>query len=123
MDFENNKCADGSIHISQDVVASIAKFAALEIDGVAEVSTGNIGVRGLITKANYTKPVKIELNDEVVNAEINILVKNGYRIPELSSAIQNNVKNAIQSMTGLTVARVDVVVAGIAAGGKQSEAK
>ncbi len=113
MDFENIKGADGSLRISLDVVASIAKYATLEVDGVDSVSTGNDGIMGLITKANYLKAVKIELVDEVVNAEINIVVKQGYKIPELSAAIQNNVKNSIQSMTGLAVARVDIIVVGI----------
>ena len=113
MDFENIKGADGSLRISLDVVSSIAKYATLEVDGVDSVSTGNDGIMGLITKANYLKAVKIELVDEVVNAEINIVVKQGYKIPELSAAIQNNVKNSIQSMTGLAVARVDIIVVGI----------
>ncbi|MEG0036460.1 MAG: Asp23/Gls24 family envelope stress response protein, partial [Oscillospiraceae bacterium] len=99
--------------ISQDVVASIAKFATLEIDGVESVSTGNLGVKGLITKTNYVKPIKVELLDEVVNVEINVVVKHGVKIQQVANAIQQNVKNAIQSMTGLAVARVDIIVAGI----------
>ncbi|MEA5051326.1 MAG: Asp23/Gls24 family envelope stress response protein [Oscillospiraceae bacterium] len=114
MDIESMKNAEGSLRISQDVIASIAKFATLEIEGVDSVSTANTGVKGLITKTNYLKPIKIELVDDVVNVELNIVVKHGYRIPDLSSQIQQNVKNAIQSMTGLAVARVDIIVAGLA---------
>ncbi len=114
MDIESMKNAEGSLRISQEVIASIAKFATLEIEGVESVSTANTGVRGLITKTNYLKPIKIELVDDVVNVELNIVVKHGCRIPDLSSQIQRNVKNAIQSMTGLAVAKVDVIVAGLA---------
>ena len=113
MDLENMTETAGSLKISQDVVASIAKFATLEIDGVDSVSTGNIGVKGLITKTNYVKPIKVELSDGVVNVEINVIVKHGVKIPDLAAAVQQNVKSAIQSMTGLAVARVDVIVAGL----------
>lgn len=113
MDVENKNQPAGSLKISQDVVASIAKFAALEIDGVEAVSTGNIGVKGLITKTNYVKAIKIELSDEVVNVEINVIVKHGAKIPDTANAIQQNIKSAIQSMTGLAVAKVDVIIAGI----------
>lgn len=113
MEMENMYQTPGSLKISQDVVASIAKFATLEIDGVESVSTGNLGVKGLLTKTNYTKPIKVELLDEVVNVEINVVVKHGVKIQQVAAAVQQNVKNAIQSMTGLAVARVDIVVAGI----------
>ena len=114
MDMENKDRPVGSLKISQDVIASIAKFAALEIDGVEAVSTGNIGVKGLITKTNYVKAIRIELSEEVVNVEINVIVKHGSKIPDTATAIQQNVKDSIQSMTGLAVAKVDVIIAGVA---------
>lgn len=113
MDYDIKSQPTGSLKISQDVVASIAKFAAQEIDGVVAVATGNSGVRGLITKTNYVKPIRIELSEDVVNIEINVIVKNGVKIPVIAGAIQQNVKSSIQSMTGLAVARVDVSIAGI----------
>ncbi len=113
MDMENKYQPSGSLKISQDVVASIAKFAAMEIEGVESVATGNIGVKGLITKTNYIKPIKIELSEDVVNVEINIIVKHGVKIVDVAAAVQQNVKDSIQSMTGLAVARVNVIIAGI----------
>ena len=114
MDIENTYQTPGNLKISQDVIASIAKFAALEIDGVDSVSTGNTGVKGLITKTNYIKPIKIELLDEVVNVEISVIVDHGVKIQQVASAVQENIKNAIQSMTGLAVSRIDIVIAGLA---------
>jgi len=113
MDVEKNTEAIGSLKISQDVVGSIARFATLEIDGIESVATGNIGVKSLITKTNYAKAVKIELADDVVNVEISVIVKHGYKIPDVAGSVQQNVKNSIQNMTGLTVAKVDVIIAGI----------
>ncbi|MEG0833767.1 MAG: Asp23/Gls24 family envelope stress response protein [Oscillospiraceae bacterium] len=114
MDFEkNDDNYFGSLRISEDVIATVAKTAALEIDGVENVSTSLSGMRGLITKTKYVRPIRIELSEEVVNVEISIVVKHGTKIPELANAVQQNIKNSIQSMTGLAVARVDVVVAGV----------
>lgn len=113
MDFDNTGQSAGSLKISHDVIASIAKFATMDIDGVEAVAAGNIGVKGLITKTNYIKPIKIELSEDVVNVEISVIVKNGVKIPDIASAIQHSVKNEIQSMTGLAVAKVDVIIAGV----------
>ena len=77
MDMENSYQTPGNLKISQDVIASIAKFAALEIDGVDSVSAGNTGVKGLINKSNYIKPIKIEILDEVVNVEVSLIVRQG----------------------------------------------
>lgn len=103
----------GALKISQEVLASIARYAALEMDGVESVATGNIGVKGLITKTSYIKAIKIEMAEEVVNVEISIIVKQGVKIPEVAHAVQLNIKTAIQNMTGLAVAKVDVVIAGV----------
>ncbi len=121
MVIDNAYQTPGSLKISQDVLVSIARFAALEIDGVDSVSTGNSGVKGMLTRANYTKPIRIELLDEVVNVEISIVVRQGVKIQQAAAAVQQNVKNAIQSMTGLAVARVDIVVAGLAPAGTPAE--
>ena len=93
MDVRNS--IDGSLQISNEVVAKIAKLAALEIDGVADVSSGSMqSVRGLLSKASLQKPVTVDLSDGV-------------------AVVQENVKQTIQNMTGITVSRVDVIVAGL----------
>ncbi|MEG0750835.1 MAG: Asp23/Gls24 family envelope stress response protein [Oscillospiraceae bacterium] len=114
MDNETTYQTPGKLKISQDVVASIAKFATLEVDGILSVSASNLGVRGLINRVSYARPIKVELDDEVVSVEISVIVKYGQKIPQVASAVQRNVKNAIQSITGLAVSRVDVIVAGAA---------
>jgi len=103
----------GNIKISHDVIATVAKNATLEIDGVNCVSSGNIGFRGLLTRTNYVKPIKIDVDDDVAYIQISVIVDAEKRIPDLANAVQLNVKNAVQSMTGLTVSAVDVVIAGI----------
>ena len=110
MDFDNTSA--GNVRISHDVISSIAKYATLEIDGAESVAMA--GVKGIVGKGKYARPIKVDITDSVVSVEINVIVRNGVKIPEIASAIQQNVKNAIQSMTGLAVSMVDIVVAGIA---------
>ena len=103
----------GSIRISEDVISTVTKNATLEIDGVESVSTANTGLKGILTKTNYTKPIKIEINEDVASIEVSVVVDQSKRIPDLANAVQLNVKNAVQSMTGLAVSRVDVIIAGV----------
>lgn len=114
MDNDTAYQTQGSVKISQDVIASIARFATLEVDGVERVSANSAGVRGLLNKVSYSKPIRVQLDDDVVNVEVSIIAKYGVNIPETASSVQQSVKNAVQSMTGLAVSRVDVIVAGTA---------
>lgn len=105
---------EGSLKISNEVVAKIAKLAALEIDGVADVSAGGMqSVRGLLSKASLQKPVAVDLSDGVAVVQIHIIAAYGSKIMKVSARVQENVKQTIQNMTGITVSRVDVVVAGL----------
>ncbi|MEE0801775.1 MAG: Asp23/Gls24 family envelope stress response protein [Gemmiger sp.] len=113
MDVRNT--VDGSLQISTDVLAKIARLAALEIDGVADVSSGTMqSVQGILSKASLQKPVTVELNDGVASVQIHIISKYGCKIMPVCAKVQENVKQTIQNMTGITVSRVDVIVAGLA---------
>ena len=110
MDVRNS--IDGSLQISNEVVAKIAKLAALEIDGVADVSSGSMqSVRGLLSKASLQKPVTVDLGVAVV--QVHVIAKYGSKIMPVCAKVQENVKQTIQNMTGITVSRVDVIVAGL----------
>lgn len=104
----------GTVKIADDVVALIAAFAAMEVDGVASMAGGidmssvsNGGMRKL------GKTVKVDVSKEGVKADIMIDLVYGYSIPETCSKVQNRVKTAIENMTGLEVKDVNVRVAGI----------
>ncbi len=110
MDFDNTD--NGTVRISRDVIASVARFATLEINGVDSVASSVPGVRSF-ARARRSRPITVDITDGVVSVTINVIVKLDVKIPEISAAVQSNVKSAIQSMTGLAVSRVDIVVAGI----------
>jgi len=109
-----SKQEQGSVRISEDVVASIASLAASEVDGVSSLTSGIGGdIAELLGKKSLSKGVKIQfLGDEVV-IDIFLLVKYGYVISEVASKIQDNVTSAIESMTGLKVSAANIHVTGI----------
>ena len=104
----------GNIHISEEVLAAITAAAALEVEGVNSLSA-NLGsdLAELLGKKNLTKGIRIRMEEEKVLVELSILMDYGHTIPEMGRAVQDGVKAAVESMTGLEVAEVNVTVSGI----------
>jgi uncharacterized alkaline shock family protein YloU len=104
----------GEIQIADEVVAIIAGLAATEVDGVASMA-GNVS-NDLISKLgmrNLSKGVKVTVIEGVVNVELALNLDYGFSIPQTSQKVQDKVKSAIENMTGLEVAEVNVRIAGI----------
>ena len=93
----------GNIKISVDVVSTIAGIATTEIDGVAGMyGTFAGGIAEMFgAKKNPSKGVKVDMNETTATIDLYIVVDYGVRIPELSWEIQENVKNSVETMTGL----------------------
>ena len=105
----------GFVQIADDVVAVIAGIAATEVEGVDSMA-GNI-TKELISKLgmkNLSKGVKVAMEEGVATVDVAINIKYGYNIPTVCEAVQDKVKTAIENMTGLTVANVNVTIAGVA---------
>lgn len=113
MEFEN-ACVAGSLQISTDVVAKIARQATLEVQGVHEVSAGRLGGRKLLSKVTQQKDIVVDMSDEVAEITVHIIVDFGCRIPTVCEQVQSSVKSAVQNMTSITVSKVNLVVAGVA---------
>ncbi|MCI6158988.1 MAG: Asp23/Gls24 family envelope stress response protein [Selenomonadaceae bacterium] len=104
----------GSIRIADEVVSIIAGLAATEIDGVAGMSGGIVsGVAEMLGRKNFSKGVKVEVGEKEAAVDLFLIVKYGVRIPDLALAVQENVKQAIETMTGLSVVEVNVHVQGV----------
>lgn len=105
----------GTVQIADDVVAIIAGLAATEVEGVASMA-GNI-TKEIISKfgmKNLSKGVKVNVSEGNVTVEVSLNVAYGYNVPEVSVKVQEKVKSAIENMTGLNVAEVNVRIAGVA---------
>lgn len=104
----------GEVQIADEVVAIIAGLAAMEVDGVASMA-GN-ATRELISKLGMktlSKGVKVDVLDRVVTVSLALNLKYGCSVMEISGKVQEKVKAAIENMTGLSVADVNVRVAGV----------
>lgn len=104
----------GEVQIADEVVAIIAGIAAMEVDGVSSMA-GN-ATRELISKLGMktlSKGVKVDVLEGIVTVTLALNLKFGSNIKETTMAVQEKVKGAIENMTGLTVADVNIRVAGV----------
>jgi uncharacterized alkaline shock family protein YloU len=96
----------GSIRIADEVVGVIAGLAATEIAGIAGMSAGLVGgIAEMLGKKNLSKGVKVEVGEREAAVDLYVIVEYGVRIPDVALRVQENVKRAIESMTGLDVER------------------
>lgn len=105
----------GEVKIADDVIAIIAALAATEVKGVAKMC-GNI-TNELVSKLGMqrlSKGVKITVGDESVSVDLALELDYGVNIPVVSEKVQDKVKSAIETMTGLAVAEVNVRIVGVA---------
>jgi uncharacterized alkaline shock family protein YloU len=105
---------NGTITFADDVVATIAGLAANEVEGVTSMGGGSAGLVDILSRKqsnrSLTRGVKVEISDGEVVVHLTIVSDYGSPIPEVTGNIQENVKKAIETMSGLTVKSVDVYV-------------
>lgn len=106
---------EGQVRIADDVVAVIAGIAATETDGVAGMSGGiTEGLARRVGGRNVTRGVSVEVGELEAAIDLRIIVQYGAKIHEVSRELQYNVKQAVESMTGLKVIEVNVKIEGVA---------
>ena len=109
-----NDASLGEVKIADEVVAIIAALAATEVEGVASMA-GNI-TNELISRLgmkNLSKGVKVDVLEGVVTVSLALNLKYNYNIMDVTGKVQEKVKNAVENMTGLEVADVNIKVAGV----------
>ena len=104
----------GAVQISDEVISVIAATAAQEVDGVAKLVT-QTNLMDKFSKKNSgrAKGVVIDIGDDTVNVNVSITALYNCKVREVAQKVQENIKNAIETMTGLKVGNVSVVVADI----------
>lgn len=102
----------GVVKISDDVVSVIAGLAAAEVKGITGMSTGLAGgiTQILGGKKNPSKGVKVTVGEDSASIDIVVGVEYGVKIPEIAKVVQDNVKKAVETMTGLKVSAVNIYV-------------
>lgn len=97
---------NGSVCISEEVIASIVTDAISEIEGVGALSQ-NVSGKKLV------RGVRLEQQDGVIALEIYLMVRYGFAIPEVAAKVQDAVMSAVSGMTGFEVKTVNVHVSGV----------
>ena len=111
---EVKEIEENGIKIADDVVATIAGKAALEVKGVFSMAGGFAGgISEVFGKKTYTKGIKVDNSEKGLKIDVNIIVEYGARIPDVAYEIQNRVKKAIENMTGLSIDEVNVHIQGV----------
>ena len=113
---ENIKNKIGTVKIAEDAIMAIAGIAATDVKGVYSLEGG-------ITRENVTaldrkklgKCMKLNLSDNVISIHLSIVVDGSETIPNVTLAMQDKVRDALEMMTGMTVASVDVEITGVRA--------
>lgn len=102
----------GIVKISDEVVGVIAGLATTEIEGIAGMSTGPVeGITQILTgKKNLSKGVKVSVEENSAAIDLYLAVEYGVNIPKISLKVQENVKKAVESMTGLNVSDINIHV-------------
>lgn len=113
MQNHENTQLNGNLKISREVISTIAKYAALEVDGVASLASFTANLKGWLLRKKSAKPITIDLTDDVARIDLHINVKAGVKIPELAEKVQAAVKEAVQNMTGIAVSHVNIEISDI----------
>ena len=112
---EVNAAQGGKIIFAPDVIATIASFAAAEVEGVVGMAGGVVeGITGMLNaKKSMTKGIKVEVGEEEVAVDVSVIIRYGDTLHEVCTKIQPGIKTASETMTGLRVVQVNVFVQSI----------
>lgn len=110
----NDETGIGDINVSANVVMTIAAVAALEVKGVHSLQgTAADEIVTMLRIKNLAQGVRIEIQDNQAKVTLAVILEYGYSIPKVSAQVQDKVKSAIETMTGLTVLSVNVRIGGV----------
>ncbi len=104
----------GQIKIADEVVGIIAGLAATDVKGVAGMSGGIAGgIAEILGRKNLSKGVKVQVGESDAAIDLYIIVEYGAKIPDVSWKVQESVKDAVETMTGLNVLEVNIHIQGV----------
>ena len=107
---EKKSSNGGMIHISEDVIAELARKT---IQGIPNIKTAGLASKFSIGRKSSGIRVSVEHNQGCVSVDAFVLVKYGQRIPDLAWDVQEKIKDNLERYTGYNVKAVNVNVQGI----------
>lgn len=103
----------GDLGINTEVIEKMVSLAALEVEGVAKMSNRSLDISGIINTGSAFKPVRVSSKNGAATVDVYVSVKNGVDVKSVAEAVQRNVKDKVQDMTGNAITRVNVHIADI----------
>ncbi len=115
-EYYMQKAENGSIQISEEVVASVAAMAVLEVEGVCGLSSSiSTDIAEMLGMKTLAKGIRLNTKeDNSICITCNVVAKFGYSVFSLAKSVQDAVKGSVESVTGIPVSQVDVNICGIA---------
>ena len=105
---------NGIIQIADDVLVAIVQTATMEIEGVHSINSTLAGeIIGKLGKKPSFKGINITNDNNKLTININLSIKQNYKIVEVAQNVQNKVKSVIESMTGLEIEKININVVSI----------
>lgn len=107
----NSKEEIGSVRIASDVIVVIASIATKEVEGVA-----SLGSKDFVEKIGVKTPnkgIKVQVGEDDTTIDVQLIVEYGFKILDVASKVQSNIKKSVETMTGLSVSCVNIHVQGI----------
>lgn len=102
------------IAINSEAVAQIAGMAAMEVEGVAGLYTKALDLKNILPKNAYEKAVSVQWDNGALLISVSVTTKENVRVKSVAEAVQENIKEKVQTMTGNAVAVVNVLVGDVA---------
>jgi len=120
MDNKDSNTDLGSVRIHKDVIASVASIASLEIDGVKKIGSDlKSSIYELLGKKQHGGiKVEIDSNNEV-KLNMPLVVKFGYNVTEVARNVQDNIQQALEKMTSLTIKEININIQKIEKGNQE----
>ncbi len=104
-----------TVQISAEALATVAGIAAREVEGVAGI---NATVQGsVMSLVGMRKPgdgVRIDEGEKGLILSVTITLVYGHSAPQVAANVQKEILPAVESMTGVRLAAVNVRVADVA---------
>lgn len=111
MAYINN---NGVIKIADDVLIAIVQTATMEIEGIYSINSTLAGdIIGKLGKKSSFKGINISNDNNRLTININLSIKQNYKIIEVAQNVQNKVKSAIESMTGFEIEKININIVSV----------
>ena len=106
----------GTISVSEDLIATMAGYAAVENYGIVGMCARSAGgaIVELFGRENLQKGVLVEkISDTQVDISLHVALQYGVSLPAVSQNTKQNVRYRIEDMTGISVRCVNIFVESI----------